>query len=1066
MNIFSKFWIFIIFGSILSNFESPAQPWLSIKDKNDFFSMQKEFNNYWEGKEIKRGEGWKQFKRWEYFWEQRLYPSGEFPNALYLLNSYNTFLNKITDENQLQDIEPVWNELGPKVVPTNRLAYQSGGLGRLNVVRIHPFNDNVIWVGSAGGGAWSTTNKGQTWKKANFTDILSIGISDIAFAPTSPDVMYIATGDANGSFMTGEYSIGVLKSTDNGNTWRVVTQKYKPNDYFLSTKILIHPTNYNIVYVATSRGIIQTTDGGENWKTIFESNSIVRDIEFKPDNPNVIYASNTGRIHRSTDGGTNWSSVYTFSGASRIELAVTPSDPNYLYAVGVRGSSGSFGGLVRSTDGGTGFSVMSTSPNILSIEYNGSGNSGQGNYDLAIVASPVDKEQIYVGGIHAWVSKNGGKDWKILNHWTGSYNLPYVHADQHNFVINAKNLELFAANDGGLYSTTDNGISWNDLSDGLAISQFYRINVSSANPNTVIGGTQDNGTFLFKGNAWYQVNGGDGMDCAIDNQDDNFAYSTTQYGNLFRSSNGGFSFSRIAGPDLFQGESANWITPFVLNPQRQSTIFIGYRNLYKSTNRGASWTKLTNFSNTDPIRVIAISDIDSNFIYISVNSTLYRSIDGGKNFASIRNFNSTITDIATDPQNPQRVFVTCSGYREGEKVFEVSGTVINNISFNLPNIPVSTVVYQNNTGGRLFIGTDIGVMIRSDELTNEWLPFGEGLPPAVVSDLKINYSAGKLYAGTYGRGLWEVKLYDCDLIKPQIKVTGNIEFCTGDSVVLEAITDYPEVKWSTGETSKEIVIKKSGNYFVNVKDEKGCSSQSDYVNLTEAFVPSFTIRSNKDFVLCGEDTISLSVPIGFKEYKWSNGDTTNRINVYEPGYYVIQAKSAKDCIVMDSVYIYMRPVPDKPDIYGDETELSTDSAHSYKWFVDDVEIPNSNMRKITPNKTGKYYVIVFNEFGCGATSESKGVVTSINNNEISSNNFLISPNPFDNYVRVTTNLELRYADVKLVDVLGKTIFSDTINFLSNGNDYLFLLEGILPGNYFLIIRNGDSYYTHKIIKIK
>jgi photosystem II stability/assembly factor-like uncharacterized protein len=1042
-----------------------SQPWYNenSNQSGNFYDIQNQFYEYWKDKEIIKGNGWKQFKRWEYFWEQRVYPTGEFPNAFKVLKSYQDFNKNSKNENSFQDLNKTWSEIGPINVPVNKLAYPSTGLGRINIIRIHPTNDNILWAGSSNGGAWSSTDKGQSWKLAEFTDILSLGISDIAISQSNPNLMFIATGDKNGSYMTNAYSIGILKSIDAGKTWNLASQSYKPTDYFLATRIQIHPSNPNIVYFSSSKGIFRTKDAGANWEKVYNSNSIVYDLEFRPGNPLFMYACSSGKIIRSTDGGDTWGQVFAMDGSSRIQLATSPADPLYVYAVGARNSNGSFSGLARSTDGGTTFTFMSKTPNILSIEPDGSGNTGQGTYDLALAASPVDKDLIFVGGIHTWKSTDGGKNWKLLNHWTGSYFLPYVHADQHHIVINPRTLELYNTNDGGIYSSTDNGVNWKDISSGLSVSQYYRINVSPANNDMVIGGTQDNGTFLYKNKIWSQVNGGDGMDCAIDPINDNYVYSSTQNGNLFRSTSGGFNFNRIAGPDLFANEDGSWVTPFVLNPINPASIYIGFRNIYKTTNRGATWVKLTNFSNTPTIRLMEISDIDTNIIYIGVNTSLYKSIDGGKNFSTIKSFQGLISDIACDPANPNRVFITVSGYNLTDKVFEIQGTQIKNITFNLPNISVTSIIVQKNTSGRVYIGTDIGVFLKSDDFSNKWESYSEKLPPTAVNDLKINYSAGKLYAGTFGRGLWETKLYDCNIEKPTIKLSGNIEFCTGDSVKLEAQSIYKQFKWSTGDTTKSIMIRKSGSYFVSVKSENGCTEKSEPVILSELYVPSFAIKSNKEMVLCGNDTISLSVQIGFKEYKWSTGDTTNRINVFEPGYYKITAVSPKGCVVKDSVYIYMRPIPEKPKLYVDGDTLSTDSAKSYKWFFNDEEIPNSNKKSIVAGKSGKYYVLTYNEYLCSNSSESSDIISSVNDLTLK-NGFSISPNPFKDYIQISPKDNFSFAEVTITDLLGRKILFDKFENISVGNDLILRLTDVSDGTYILLIKVENQVYSFNIKK--
>ncbi len=1061
-----KIFLYLLIFSIISqNFNLNAQNWSKLDTNNskNFYDIQKVFNEYWQGKEYRKGNGWKQFKRWEEFWEKRVYPSGEFPNTINLLNAYEDFLRNEHKGNQFLKQNEEWKEAGPISIPVNKLSYQSTGLGRINVLRIHPQNDNVLWVGSSSGGAWKSTNKGQSWQLAKFTDVLSLGVSDIAIAPTKPEVMYIATGDKNGSFMSNSFSIGILKSTNSGETWSLVSQPYTTTDYVLAARILINPTNHNLVYFSSSRGIFRTKDGGKNWENVYQAYSLVYDMEFRPDNPEVIYASSNGKILRSTNGGDTWSQIFTFSGASRIELAVSIADPNYVYAVGAKNSSGAFAGVVKSTDGGNTFSYVSTTPNILSIDVNGNEATGQGTYDLDIVVSPKDKDLVFVGGIHTWKSIDGAKTWKLLNHWTGSYSLPYVHADQHNLIINPNNSELYNTNDGGVYITSDNGVKWKDISNGLAVTQFYKINVSPANNEMIIGGTQDNGTLLFKGGFWAQVNGGDGMDCAIDPIDDKYVYSTTQYGNLYRSTTGGYGFTRVVGPDLFQNEQANWVTPVALNPINPASIYIGYKNVYKSTNRGNTWIKLTNLTSA-PIRQLKISEKDTNVIYISINASLYKSVDGGATFTTIKTFTNMISGLVCDPTNENRVFVALSGYNAKEKVYEILGNQAKNITYNLPNISFSAIEIQKNTSGRLFIGSDIGVFLKNDDFSNKWETYSENLPPTVVNDLKINYSTGKLYAGTFGRGAWETKLFDCNIEKPKIKVIGNTEFCTGDSVRLEAVSKYKQFRWSTGDTTKSVVITTTGIYFVSVKDEKGCTEKSESIQVSELYVPPFTIRTNKEMVLCGQDTIILSTPIGFNNYLWSTGATTNKITVFKPGIYKITAESKNGCKVKDSVYIPSRPIPHKPNIYVNGDTLSTDSAHSYKWFFNDKEIPNSNTQSIVANKSGEYFVMIFNEYQCSNNSDVSDIVSNvaIKNYE---KGFVISPNPFDDYVHIIPKSNYENIEISISDLLGREIINDKFNNIISGNDILIQLPNLNSGLYFVIIKMKDKIYSYNIRKI-
>jgi hypothetical protein len=555
------------------------------------------------------------------------------------------------------------------------------------------------------------------------------------------------------------------------------------------------------------------------------------------------------------------------------------------------------------------------------------------------------------------------------------------------------------------------------------------------------------------------------MDCAIDPIEANYVYSTTQYGNLYRSTNYGNSFNRIAGPDIFQNESANWVTPFILNPLNPASIYIGYRNVYKTTNRGASWVKVTNFTNSAPINLLAISEIDTNIMYMVVRNYLYKSTNGGANWTSIFNKSSFISGIDIDPENPHRIFITLSGYIQAEKVFEIVGNEVKNISFNLPNLPVNTIKVQNNSAGRLFIGTDVGVMVKPDDFTESWESYSNNLPPVVVNDLKINYSTGKLYAGTYGRGVWTTKLFNCDVEKPTISAIGNIQFCKGDSVVLKANTIYPDIKWSTGEKSQSITVKKTGFYFFSVKNDMGCAVKSETLEVIELDVPAFSIKSNKGMVLCGEDSILLSVPFGQKKYSWSTGDTTFRISINEPGNYIVSAMSNSGCQMFDSVYIPKRPLPKKPLLYQNGDTLYTDSSYGYVWYVDDKEVPNSNKREIVAGTSGSYYVVALNEYGCGTSSDSKDVITSVENNVFSKELINISPNPFTDFLNINSQIDLNNAEIVIIDNFGRELYKDYVHSIPAGHDYILNLDSFSQGSFVLLIKTQSNIFSYNLRRL-
>ncbi len=1045
-----------------------SQEWMeNVKDNSNFYEIQKSFNEYWQNKEYQKGQGIKPYKRWENFWEPRVYPSGKFPKAIEQYKSYLKFLNE-SKKDKFQAIETPWKEVGPTVVPKNRLYYKSSGVGRINVIKLHPKNDNEIWIGAASGGAWRTTDKGKTWKQMGFTDILSMGVSDIAISESNPDIIYVATGDDNGYFQEDVYSVGIMKSTDGGNSWSIIGFEGKINDFLIAGRILIHPSNPDIVYVATSRGIFKTIDGGENW--VNKSNGFFREMEFKTDDPNVIFAVTSGKrmwngeaaFYKSIDAGETWKKVFQNSSVNRFEIGVTYKNPAYVYILGAKSNSGSYAGVWRSTNAGDSFEQMSSSPNILGINADGSSTSGQGYYDLAIDVSPVNEKQVYIGGIHIWKSNDEGRTWELINHWTGGYNKPYVHADQHFLTINPRTLELYSSNDGGLYLSSNNGISWDDLSSGLGISQFYKIGIANSLEEIISGGTQDNGTHLLSGGDWFHVNGGDGMQTEINSVDPNFIFCTSQYGSLFRSTNGGQNFSRVLGPDYFQSENAEWVTPFVLNPQNQKSIYIGYKDLYKSTNNGKNWAKISNLALPSPIDQIAISPSDSNIIYFTQSSAIYVTYNGGSTWQTIGSTSNVIKGLAVDYDDPNRFWVTLSGYNSNEKVFEYYGKNRTNITYNLPNVSTNTVAVVKNSSGQLIVGTDVGVMIKNPT-DNFWSIFGKDLPPVIITDLKINYTNGKLYAASFGRGIWSNDIFSCNISSPSISVLGETSFCYGDSVTLTLDGDYPHFIWSNGDTNRTTTIKQTGSYYATVSDIDGCSARSEVVDVEVLAVPSFIINAENKGFICGEDTLQLSLPLGLTNYLWSNGETSNKIFVNKPGKYFATAFASNGCYLVSNVVDVIRgEFPEKPIIYQDDKYLVTDSGYTYRWYFNDFPVINSDTNRLLINDNGLYRVEIFNEYNCSAISDSYNAISSVEIlNETS--NIHITPNPTDGILTIKMSDLKGEVIVRLHDINGKELFSEqlTVNMdLVKNID----LSSMSSGAYILKIQNVGKVYQKLIIK--
>ncbi len=733
-----------------------SQSWVDkMQDaKFNFYETQQEFEDFWENKTIEKGKGWKQFKRWENFIAPRVYPDGILRPEI-LLEEYN----KLEDYNNSNMLPySTWTQVGPNDVPLQSNG-EKRGIGRVNTVAFHPTDANTLFIGAPAGGLWKSIDGGQNWQTS--TDFLTnLGVSDIAINPSNPDQIYIITGDRDGG---DTYSYGLMKSLDGGNTFNFTGLSFNVVNQYKGNRVLIDPTNTDIIIVATSNGIYRSIDAGISFSHTYSGINMT-DIEFHTTNTSIIYGASNGNtsIYKSTDNGVTWSQsgsgLPSTTDVVRACVAVTLDNPQVVYAM-FGGNDNGFYGVYKSSNEGQSWTLQSNSPNLLGWDYDGSDSGGQAWYDLAFAVSPINEDILFVGGVNCWKSTNSGQSWNINTHWYGASGSTYMHADEHMIKYNPLNNYIYSGNDGGLYFSDNNGTNWTDISDGLHITQFYSLGVSQTVQDKVITGSQDNGTFLKTNTTWDAVIGGDGMECIIDYTNSNIMYGALYYGDVRKSTNGGNGFSTIS-----TGNGA-WETPYELDKNNPNIIYIGYDELVKSTDGGNSWNQITNNqTNGNRIDEIGLSKSDADRIYISDGSDMFRTTDGGGSWSQIDNNglpNKSITYILVNPNDEDIVWVTLSGYTSGEKVYKTldGGNSWNNISYSLPNVPVNCIeIDKGSTVETVYIGTDLGVWT-SDSTVGSWNPFNQNsLPNVIVNELEMQHQSNTLFAATYGRGLWSIGL--------------------------------------------------------------------------------------------------------------------------------------------------------------------------------------------------------------------------------------------------------------------------------------------------------------------
>jgi PKD repeat protein len=743
---------------LFSALSHSAQDWVTKMNDttSSFYDIKASFDNYWKEKPYERGKGFKAFNRWAWFTEPRVYPSGDMRLASrgYAYEQFQKELQnnpnlKSSFEAAVSATTANWIPLGPFGSPSN-----GGDAGRVQTIVTKPGDVNTIYVGTAAGGLWISNNAGVSYTTS--TDLLpSLGVSAIAIHPTNTNIVYIATGDKDAG---DTKSTGVMKSLDGGITFTTTGLTWTTNQNRRIYRLLMNPSNPDVLLAASSVGMYRSADAGATWS--LTTNAYCYDAELKPGDPNTVYAVTSSNLLKSTNGGLSFTGVAISNSmnSNRLSLAVTPANSSYVYVLASATDNG-FGGLYRSTDSGNSFTLRSSTPNIFDWSTNGSGSGGQGWYDISIDASPTNANEIVCGGVNSWRSTNGGTSWTLFTHWYGGGGKPYVHADLH-CVYYVSGTTIFLGTDGGIARTTNSGTNWTTINGNMNIAQIYKLGNSANNAGRIVTGHQDNGTNLSNGTSWSRIYGGDGMDCFIDWNNNNTIIASYVYGDFQRSTNGGNNWTNII---TGLSGTAAWVAPIVQDPVNPNTYYCGYSKMFKSTNQGTNWTAMGN-TTMGTIDEIYVCPSDPNVIYVSTAASVWKTTNGGNTWQSITSglptVSAQLTDITCDNQNPNNVYVTFSGYSSGNKVYASSNGGLNwtNISNGLPNIPANCIIYENNSPQKLYVGTDVGVYYKEASM-NTWMFYNNGLPNVVIDELEIYYPTQKLRAATYGRSVWETDLY-------------------------------------------------------------------------------------------------------------------------------------------------------------------------------------------------------------------------------------------------------------------------------------------------------------------
>ncbi|HUX68754.1 MAG TPA: sialidase family protein [Terriglobales bacterium] len=702
-----------------------------------------------------------------------------------------------------------WTELGPRP----EMDPQFGAVGgRITAIAVDPSDatGNTVYLGAADGGLWLSTN--ATAAQPTFTPIgdnlPSLSIGAIALdTSTQPTTIYVGTGEGNGS-EDSYYGVGILKSTDGGQTWSQGTGV----NFFGSaiTRLLVDPNNTKIllasvtesgVYVsdnyvssAPAIGIVRSSDSGATWTQVYNQTATATDLVYEPVSPvsgNFFAAIRGKGIFKSTDLGATWSAVAgeplgVASNSTDFYRVSLATRPGVLYALisDVNGDStqtadcggaATCTGLAKSSDGGANWTSLTPPPTLY-------GSNHQGYYDQDI-AAPPNSSVLVAGGVDEW-SENLGAAPPTWTNLTNSYTTGTVHMDEHAIVC-LDATHWYVGNDGGAWYTTDAGANWSNLNGTLGAIQFYSVTPDPATAGRMLGGSQDNGTALASPGqrAWPEILGGDGGHTAINPTNPQQMFTEFTGISLQRSDDGGASFHPVVDSGTI-ADTGEFYIPYALTADG-SLGYLATQRVWRGptvpTSTGMGWTAISldlthsqGSVTSDDLTAIAVAPSSADTVYAGAYDG---SLSATSNATSTQPmptwtevqagnliFAGPVSAIAVSPADAQTVYWGLGFLGKTAALFKSSdgGKTSSDIAGDLPGSPINAIVVDPNNANDIYVATDEGVFAAGDGggggANEQWARVGSNLPAAAVLSLALTDAGGTptLVAGTHGRGAWSI----------------------------------------------------------------------------------------------------------------------------------------------------------------------------------------------------------------------------------------------------------------------------------------------------------------------
>lgn len=700
----------------------------------------------------------------------------------------------------------------------------AGMSGRVTAIDAVVNNPDVIYAGTASGGLWKSTSGGVKWDPI-FDDQPAHSIGAVAIFQNNPDVVWVGAGEGNprNSQSAGN---GLYRSIDGGATWVHLGLEASRNIH----RIVLDPRDSNVALIGvqgpawgetTDRGVFRTTDGGKTLEKVLFVNEKtgIGDLVVDPSNPDHVLAAmwefrrwpwffksggEGSGLYESWDGGITWNEITAENGLpkgelGRIGLAFSTNEPEIVYAL----VEAKKNGLYRSENGGRNWRLVNDDDDV----------NGRPFYYGEIYVDPENENRVYKIETYIHVSEDGGRS---FSQWQPGYQSNGVHPDHHAFWVSAKDPSfIIEGNDGGMSITRDKGKTWRFV-ENLPLAQFYHINVDNEFPYNVMGGMQDNGSWIgpayvwraggIRNSYWQEVAFGDGFDVSPDPEDSRYGYAMSQGGSISRYDKETGNSHNIKplhpDPDVFL--RFNWDAAFEQSAHDAATIYYGSQFLHRSTNRGESWQVISpDLTTNDPekqkqmisggltydatqaenhttIVSIGESPVDANVLWVGTDDgNVQLSQNGGVSWTEVGSgmkgvaARSWIHQIHPSPYSASEAVVVIDDHRQNNwepyvyrtknfgKTWERIADASDVEGFALSYIqdPVSPNL--------AFLGTEFGLYVSIDD-AKTWTKWTQGYPTASTMDMAIQKREADLAIATFGRSAWIL-----DDIRPLREVASN-----------------------------------------------------------------------------------------------------------------------------------------------------------------------------------------------------------------------------------------------------------------------------------------------------